>query len=116
MGDKDVILLSRHGILVTGRSVEEVTSRALTLETLARMNWIAGRHGDPGEILDVDKEEFSRRRREASEARAQGRNRYAELHPGTAAGEESRSNWAYLTALLDTGAVYFDDIGLGFRL
>ena len=116
MGEKDVILLSRHGILVTGRSVEEATSRALTFETLARMNWIAARAGDPGEILDVDKQEFNRRRQAARDARAEGRNRYAELHPGTPEGEEGRSNWAYLTALLDTGAVYFDDLGVGFRM
>jgi ribulose-5-phosphate 4-epimerase/fuculose-1-phosphate aldolase len=114
MGDKNVILLSRHGILVTGRSVEEATSRALSLEMLARMNWIATRNGDPGEILDVDKEEFTRRERVTAEARAAGRNRYAELHPG-ATGDEGRTNWPYLVALLESGALHFDDIGMGFR-
>ncbi|MEA2641311.1 MAG: 3,4-dihydroxyphthalate decarboxylase [Chloroflexota bacterium] len=115
LGQKDVILLSRHGILVTGRSVEEATSRALTLETLARMNWIASRAGDPGEILDVDKETFASRNQATAEARAAGRNRYAELHPGAADGDR-RGNWDYLTALLETGAVYFDDLGMGFRM
>ncbi|MPZ15454.1 MAG: hypothetical protein GEU73_13710 [Chloroflexi bacterium] len=116
MGSSDVILLSRHGILVTGRSVEDVTSRAITLEILARMNWISTRQGDPGEILDVDKEEFDRRARTATEARSRGESRYAQLHPGAPAGDESRSNWPYLTALLETGAVYYDDIGFGIRL
>ena len=117
LGEKDVIVLSRHGILVTGNSVEQATSRALTLEMLARMNWVATRHGeDPGEILDVDKEEFDRRNRAAAEARTRGGNRYVELHPGAAAGEEGRSNWPYLTALLESGALYVDDLGLGFRL
>ncbi len=117
LGGKDVIVMSRHGILVTGNSVEQATSRALTLEMLARMNWVATRHGDdPGEILDLDKDEFDRRNRAAAEARARGGNRYAELHPGAASGEEGRSNWPYLTALLESGALYVDDLGLGFRL
>jgi len=117
MGNKDVILMSRHGILVTGSSVEQATSRALTLEMLARMNWIASLHGDPGEIQDVDKQEFDRRNRASDEARAAGRSRYAELHPGGATDQEGRGgNWAYLTALLESGALYFDDLGLGFRI
>jgi len=116
MGNKDVILLSRHGILVTGRSVEEVTGRALNLEFLARMCWIATPHSDPGEILDVDKEEFARRAQVAAEARAAGRNARAELTPGGYAGEDGGGGgWAHLTALLDTGASQVDDIGLGFR-
>lgn len=104
MGDKDVILLSRHGILVTGRSVEEATSRAIALESLARLNWLASLHGDPGEILDVDKGEFARRARVDAEARARGDG-----------GEERGGGWANLTALIESGATQFDDVGLGFR-
>jgi ribulose-5-phosphate 4-epimerase/fuculose-1-phosphate aldolase len=116
LGSKDVILLSRHGVVVTGRSVEEATSRALTLETLARMNWIATLHGDPGVYPAEDTEEFARRAGEAVEARAQGRDRTDELHPGGFPGEGGqRSSWPYLKALLDSGALYFDDVGLGLR-
>ena len=105
MGSEDVILLSRHGTLVTGRSVQEATARAITFETLCRLNWLACLQGDPGEILDVDKQEFARRVRVAAEAR--GRD---------GGGDEERGgSWNYLTALLDSGAVHFDDVGLGFR-
>jgi ribulose-5-phosphate 4-epimerase/fuculose-1-phosphate aldolase len=102
MGDKDVILLSRHGVLVTGRSVEEATSRAIAFESLARLNWLAALHGDPGEILDVDKEEFARRVREEPRARGDG-------------GDGEGGGWANLTALLESGATQYDDVGLGFR-
>lgn len=111
MGDKDVMLLSRHGILVTGRSVEEATSRAIQLETLARLNWIANLQGDPGEVAEIDRQEFSRRsERDSAQARA-------ELHPGgfASSGEESAGNWNYLTALLESGPMFMDSIGLGFR-
>jgi hypothetical protein len=115
MGSKHVLLMSRHGILVTGRSVEEATDRALTLEFLARMCWIATPHGDPGEISDADKEEFARRARAGAEARAQGRDRQAEAHPGGFAGiEYGGGGWDYYTALLDSGALTVDDVGLGF--
>lgn len=119
MGSKHVVLMSRHGILVTGRSVEEATDRALTLEFLARMCWIATPHGDPGEISDEDKQEFARRAQVSAEARAQGRDRLAEAHPGGFAGVEyGGGGWDYLAGLLDSGALTVDDIGLGsaFRL
>ena len=116
MGNHDLILLSRHGILVCGRSVEEATSRALNLELLARMCWMATPHSEPGEILDVDKEEFARRDRASAEARAAGRNLRAEMTPGgAAAGEGGDGGWTYLTALLEAGPAQFDDIGMGFR-
>jgi hypothetical protein len=110
LGDKDSILLSRHGILVCGKSVEEATGRALQLETLARLNWIANLQGDPGEIADIDKQEMARRTREDVGAVR------AAQHPG---GFSDRSdeggNWAYLTTLLESGPLFFDPIGLGFR-
>jgi ribulose-5-phosphate 4-epimerase/fuculose-1-phosphate aldolase len=104
MGDKNVILLARHGILVTGRSVEEATSRALQLETLSRLNNL---QGDPGEVPEIDRQEFSRR---------SARGDRAALHPGGFADRSDEGgNWAYLTALLDAGPTFIDTLGLGFR-
>lgn len=105
MGEKDVILLSRHGTLVTGRSVQEATGRAITFETLCRLNWLANLAGDPGQIKDIDKEEFARRVRVAAESR--GRD--------GGDGDERGGAWNYLMALLESGTVHFDDVGLGFR-
>jgi ribulose-5-phosphate 4-epimerase/fuculose-1-phosphate aldolase len=41
MGERDVCVLRGHGITVLGRSVEEATVKAIKLETLARINWLA---------------------------------------------------------------------------
>ena len=113
----DYISRLEQGRISPSEAVLHSLARALQLEMLARMNWIASLHGDPGEIRDVDKQEFARRRKETADARAAGRNRYAELHPGSAEGSEGRGgSWDYLTALLETGTLYFDDIGLGLRL
>jgi ribulose-5-phosphate 4-epimerase/fuculose-1-phosphate aldolase len=115
MGSKHVVLMSRHGILVTGTSVEDATDRALTLEFLARMCWITTPHGDPGEISDEDKQEFARRAKESAEARAQGRNRLAEAHPGGFEGVDyGGGGWDYYSAMLESGALTVDDVGLGF--
>lgn len=99
MGENDAILLSRHGVVITGRSVEEATARAISLETLARLTWMAWKKGDPGEITALDKEEWSRRARVAAEARARG------------AGGESRGNWEHYMAILESGELHYDDIG-----
>ncbi|HEY3117933.1 MAG TPA: class II aldolase/adducin family protein [Chloroflexota bacterium] len=115
LGDKDSILLSRHGVLVVGRSVEEATGRALTFETLCRIAWMTSPHEPPRPLNPLDVEEMSRRSRESAEMAAAGRSRFRESHPGAAEGSERRDNWPYLMSLLDSGALYFDDIGLGTR-
>ena len=101
MGNKDVCLMYGHGIAVAGKSVEEVTSRAIALETLARINWFACLKGQPPEISDEDKEEWARRARASAER-------------GRGGGEEGRDGgWAYYVNLLDQpGQV--DVTGLGF--
>lgn len=92
---------------MTGRSVEEATSRALQLETLARLNWIANLQGDPGEVPEMDRHEFARR--------SAAGNRAA-LHPGGFADRtDEGGHWAYLTTLLDAGPTFIDSLGLGFR-
>ena len=117
MGQKNAIILSQHGMVVTGRSVEEATNRAISLEVLARMNWTATLHsGGIREYLEEDIEELERRQRVAAEAAAQGRDRVEELHPGGVPGEPRNTGvWPYLVALLESGELYVDEIGgLGF--
>ena len=39
MSSKDVLLLQHHGNVVTGRNIEEATTRAIAIENLARLSW-----------------------------------------------------------------------------
>ena len=116
MGDKNVCLLSRHGVIIAGRSVEEVVNRVITLEDLARNNWMAALRGDPGDIPEEDKAEFAQRAVASAEAHARGLPDM--LHPGgfeeDGAGENTGA-WDYYKALLDSGALYVNDSGLGVR-
>jgi ribulose-5-phosphate 4-epimerase/fuculose-1-phosphate aldolase len=101
MGDKNVCLMKAHGIAVAGPSIEQATSTALVLENLSRLNYYASLRGVPvPEIPQEDKEVWFERGRAA--ARDGG-------------GEDSLGNWDYLTALLDSGVIQFDDTGLMFR-
>jgi ribulose-5-phosphate 4-epimerase/fuculose-1-phosphate aldolase len=116
MGDHNVCLLSRHGTIIAGRSVEEATIRLITLEDLARNNWLAALRGEVDDISDEDKAEFSRRTIAGAERRARGMP--DELHPGGFGDEESGERdgaWAYYTTLLESGALYVNDSGLGLR-
>jgi ribulose-5-phosphate 4-epimerase/fuculose-1-phosphate aldolase len=45
MGERDVCVMRGHGISVLGRSVEEATVKAIKLETLARVCWMASQGG-----------------------------------------------------------------------
>jgi hypothetical protein len=117
LGNKNAIILTQHGTVITGRSIEEATNRAIGLEVLARLNWTATLHGGgiklfPQEDLDT----LAERRRVAEEATAQGRDRVEELHPGGIPGEARNTGvWPYLVALLESGELYIDEIGgLGF--
>lgn len=116
LGNKNAIILNRHGTVVTGRTIEEATNRAIGLEVLARMNWTATLHGEIGEYPQEDIDTSARRAREAREAAASGRDRVDELHPGGFPGEPRNTGvWPYLVALLDSGQLYVDEIGgLGF--
>jgi ribulose-5-phosphate 4-epimerase/fuculose-1-phosphate aldolase len=109
MGNKNVILLARHGILVSGRSVGEATSRAIQLELHARLNWLANLQGDPGEVPEIDRQEFARR---AQRDPVDGRNA---MHPGGFADRSDEGgSWAYLTTLLEAGPMFLEPPG-GFR-
>ena len=96
-----------------GKSVEEATNRALTLELLARMNWLATPHKDPGEISQIDKDEMARRYRVEQEARARGTSVDAAMHPGGFEGEGRGGGWDALTAMLASGEYAIDDLGMG---
>jgi ribulose-5-phosphate 4-epimerase/fuculose-1-phosphate aldolase len=45
MGERDVCVLKGHGITVLGHSVEEATVKAIKLETLAHISWLASQAG-----------------------------------------------------------------------
>ena len=61
MGDKNVCLLTGHGITTAGLSVEEVTLTTLNLFELARLNYLAYAIGTPKPIPAQDMEEYTRR-------------------------------------------------------
>lgn len=117
MGNHDVCLLSRHGVVVAGSSVADVTHRVIELEHIARNNYLARLTGDVGEIPAQDKAEWKRRAIETAEAQAKGLPDL--LHPG---GEDDDGRgerdgmWTYYVALLETGALTVNDSGLGLGL
>jgi hypothetical protein len=98
MGNKDVCLMRAHGIAVAGRSVEDATRKAIVLESLARLNYLASLRGvDVPEVPQEDRDVWAER------ARASG-----------AAERDDDSEWAYYLSLLDVpGALQFNDIGFG---
>ena len=113
MGGHDVCLLSRHGVVVAGGSVEDAVHRLIELEHIARNNYLAALTGDVGEIPAEDKAEW--RRRAVLTARAQAQGLPDELHPGGSdddgrAGRDSP--WTYYVALLESGALFVNDSGL----
>jgi len=62
MSGKNVCVLRGHGIVVTGRSVEEATIRAIKLESLARITWELAKAGKQApEMLWEDVESFTSR-------------------------------------------------------
>ena len=93
----DMALMPGHGIVVAGRSVEEATSRALALENLSRINWLAHVGGGAPDISDEDKAEWRRRDRDPSR------------------GEREGGSWDALVATLEHGALRADALGLGVQ-
>jgi len=62
MGNRDLVLLKAHGIVATGRTVQEALSQALQLEHLAKITWdlaSAGLHAP--DISGADFERYDRR-------------------------------------------------------
>lgn len=57
MGDRDVCLLKGHGIVVTGKTVEEATMRAIQVEKLARIAWQLALVGKP--VADISPEDVA---------------------------------------------------------
>jgi ribulose-5-phosphate 4-epimerase/fuculose-1-phosphate aldolase len=114
MGDNDICLLNRHGVVVAGSSVEDATHRLIELEHAARVNWLAAIFGDVGELPAQDLAEWRGRRVLAAEALARGLP--DELHPG-GDDDDGRTDrdtpWTYYAALLESGALHVNDSGLG---
>jgi ribulose-5-phosphate 4-epimerase/fuculose-1-phosphate aldolase len=109
MQNHNVCLLTRHGVVVSGASVEEATVRLITLEDLARNNWLAASMGALEDISDEDKAENARRR---EVSRARGGGAPDDQHPGGFEGTERESLWGYYVALLDTGTLFVNESGL----
>jgi len=61
MGEKDACLLRGHGLTTAGRSVEDCTSRSLTVYELARMNYLAYAIGEPKPVPQQDIDEYAER-------------------------------------------------------
>lgn len=61
MGQRDICLMKGHGITVTGRTIEEATTRAINIEMLARMTLEVAQTGRPYEDIPwLDIQEFVR--------------------------------------------------------
>ena len=58
LGERNIVLLKAHGIVSTGRTVQQALSAALTLEHLAKITWeiaVAGLHAP-----DIEGKDFER--------------------------------------------------------
>ncbi len=98
MGDRDACLMRAHGIAVAGRSVEDATHKAIVLESLARLNYLAALRGvEVPEVPQEDRDVWAERARDTSRSAAR----------------EDDASWAYYLALLKEGTLQFNDIGLG---
>jgi ribulose-5-phosphate 4-epimerase/fuculose-1-phosphate aldolase len=62
MGDHNACLLFGHGMTVAGNSVEDATSRSLTVYELARINYLAYSIGQPQAVSEEDQKEYLGRR------------------------------------------------------
>jgi L-fuculose-phosphate aldolase len=91
MGDSKVCLMRGHGITTVGRSVEEAALEAITLNSLAEMNYRAQLLGNPRPILPEDQEAF----REMAKA-GKGRN---EGLSGNKPSGRAAALWRYYLAL-----------------
>ncbi|MEA2641606.1 MAG: 3,4-dihydroxyphthalate decarboxylase [Chloroflexota bacterium] len=114
MGDHDICILNRHGVVVAGSSVEDVTNKIIELEHIARNNYLASLVGEVTEIPAEDKAESKRRSIATAQARARGEPDL--LHPGGEDDDgrgERDGSWTYYKALLDSGALYVNETSLG---
>ena len=87
-----------HGIAVAGRSVEDATHRAIVLESLARLNYLAALRGvEVPEVPQEDRDVWAERAKDTTRP----------------ARREDDGGWPYYLALLEDGPLQFNDIGLG---
>ena len=96
MGKKKVCLMRGHGLTTAGRSVEEATVTAITLNDLAEVNYRASLLGDPKPISPEDMETF---------AHMLGQKEGDGSRPGRPAGAPGHleSAWRYYSRLADRG-------------
>ena len=106
MQDKNGCLMRAHGLAAAGASIAEATSLALAIESFCRFSWAASLRGVPvPDISEEDKRTFAGRA---------GTESQDELHPvggeRAPASDGEGTSWDYLTALLETGALQFDEM------
>jgi L-fuculose-phosphate aldolase len=95
MGKKKVCLMRGHGLTTAGKSVEEATVTAITLNELAEINYRAYLLGDPEPISAEDMEAFAGLVRPREDEAPRGR-------PAGAPGH-LESAWRYYSRLADRG-------------
>jgi ribulose-5-phosphate 4-epimerase/fuculose-1-phosphate aldolase len=91
MGERDVCVLKGHGITVLGTSVEEATVKAIKLETLARVSWLASQGGREVATISAEDQDVFR-------------------SPGHGGGKASAlSVWQYYVSLLEERGAALDN-------
>ena len=82
LGDKSILFLANHGVVVTGRSVSEAYDRLYLLERVARLQVLAYSTGQPLRTLSAAQQEKVRRQytETAREGASWGGQPYHQLH------------------------------------
>lgn len=82
LGDKSILFMANHGVLVTGRSVAQAYDRLYLLERAARLQVLAYSTGKPLRILSEEQQEKVRRQfaETARDGAAWGGQPYHALH------------------------------------
>lgn len=101
MGQKKACLMRGHGIATAGRSVQEATVTAITLNEIAEMNYRAYLLGQPEPISREDIEAFAGAMAER-ESGSRASPQRGDARPGPSrAGSYLESSWRYYSKLAD---------------
>ena len=99
MGNKDVVLLHGHGNVVGGRTVEEATVRAISIENLARLCWqLAVQQRSNKPVWEIPWEDWDDMTSGAGAREAR------EAQGGTTTARGTTGGWDYYVQMLQDGA------------